>query len=155
MSASLPGTSLAYDRDFFELLAGSHLTLVGRPMALAVRDPAWLYEEAPFAVLAHDGTTDPRFIYANRTAQACFEYGWDEIVGLPSRLSAEAPARGERQALLDRVTRDGFAAGYAGVRVAKSGRRFWIEDGVVWRLLRADGSSAGQAASFPSWRDAG
>ncbi len=67
-------------------------------------------------------------LHANKAAQACFEYGWDEITSLPSRLSAERVDREERQKLLDEVARQGFAAGYSGLRIAKSGRRFWIED---------------------------
>jgi hypothetical protein len=43
-------------------------------------------------------------------------------------------------------------SGYRGVRVAKSGRRFVIEDGIVWELIDADGRRHGQAAAFSSWR---
>jgi hypothetical protein len=149
-----PGPGLAGDPGFFRLVVESHRAVVGVPLVPAPPDAAWLYARAPFALLAHDGGADPRFIYANRTAQACFEYPWDAIVGLPSRLSAEAPERAARQRLLDAVARDGFATGYRGVRIARSGRRFWIEDGVVWQLRRPDGSVAGQAAVFAAWRDA-
>jgi len=141
------------DPDFFELLSGSYRRLTGKALVGPGQGPDWLYEAAPFAVLAHDGAADPRFVYANRAAQGCFEYGWDEIVGLPSRFSAEKQERAERQLLLDRVTRDGYADGYRGIRIAKSGRRFWIEDGVVWQLLDQAGVAHGQAAMFPSWRD--
>ena len=82
-------------------------------------------------------------------------YSWDEFLALPSRLSAEPQDRAERQALLDAVARDGFHAGYRGVRVGKSGRRFLIEDGVVWELIDARGIRHGQAATFASWRDMG
>ena len=149
-----PEASLARDPDFFRLLVDSHARVVGAPLLPAPRDVDWLYAQAPFALLAHDGGADPRFTYANRTAQACFEYAWDEIVGLPSRLSAEAPERAARQRLLDAVARDGFATGYRGIRIARSGRRFWIEDGVVWQLRRPDGSVVGQVATFAAWRDA-
>lgn len=145
---------LALDPDFFTLLTGSHAGLVGRPLVPQGRDAAWLYREAPFAVLAHDTSPDPRFIYANRTAQACFGYDWAAITALPSRLSAEAPDRAERQALLDAVARDGFATGYRGLRIARSGDRFWIEDGVVWQLIDRDGRVRGQAATFARWRAA-
>jgi MEKHLA domain len=80
--------------------------------------------------------------------------GWDEIVSLPSRLSAEPVDREERQKLLDDVARQGFATGYSGLRIAKSGRRFWIEDGVVWQLIDEDSAVRGQAATFAKWRDA-
>ena len=114
--------------------------------------PSGFTPRAPFAVLAHDPSEDPKFIYANSCAQACFEYDWDEITKLPSRLSAEPADRAERQTLLDAVARHGFMSGYRGIRVAKSGRRFVIEDGIVWELIDADGRRHGQAATFSSWR---
>ena len=147
--------SLSHDAAFFRLLAESHRRLVGVPLVPEGRDAPWLYEEAPFAVVAHDTGADPRFVYANRTAQACFEYGFDEFVGLPSRLSAEAEERVARQKLLEEVTRKGFIADYRGVRIARSGRRFWIENAVVWQLIDAEGIYRGQAAAFASWRDVG
>jgi PAS domain S-box-containing protein len=137
------------DPDLFDLLNASHQRLLGRPLVPPGRDAAWLYDEAPFAVLAHNTDPDPRFTYANKAAQACFEYSWDEIIGLPSRLSAEAPAREERQRLLETVARNGYLRGYRGMRIAKSGRRFWIEDGVIWQLVDAQGLARGQAATFP------
>jgi hypothetical protein len=38
--------------------------------------------------------------------------------------------------------------------VARSGRRFRIENGVIWQLLDAHGKCHGQAAVFDSWRPA-
>src|ERR1700746_200330 len=55
----------------------------------------WLYQEAPFCALAHNTDRDPIFIYGNKAAQACFEYTWDELTSLRSRLSAEEPNRQE------------------------------------------------------------
>jgi len=136
------------------LLSSSYERFIGSPLAPAARDASWLYYDAPFAVVAHNTDADPRFIYANETAQKCFEYSWEEFTSLRSRFSAEAPNRAERQALLDAVTRNGFAKGYRGLRIAKSGRRFWIEQGTVWQLVDAAGQWRGQAAMFPSWRDA-
>lgn len=144
---------LRFDPDFFALITGSYARLVGRALVPPDRGAAWLYSHAPFAVLAHDADRDPRFVYANRTAQGCFEYSWREFISLPSRLSAEAGERAERQSLLDAVARDGFAPGYRGVRISKSGRRFRIENGLVWQLLDADGVARGQAATFASWSD--
>ena len=153
--------NLAYDPDFFELLVSSYRRTVGAEPAFLESGPpgqhpsaAWLYEEARHCVLAHNTDPDPLFIYANKAAQACFEYGWDEIVSLPSRLSAEPVDREDRQRLLDEVARHGFATGYSGFRIAKSGRRFFIEDGVVWQLIDGDGAVRGQAATFAKWRDA-
>lgn len=146
-------SDLSHDPDFFAVLTGSYARRLGEALVPDGADAAWLYEQAPFVVLAHDGAADPRFTYANRAAQACFGYTRAELVGLPSRLSAEAPERAERQRLLDAVTRDGFSRGYRGLRIAKDGRRFWIERAVVWQLDR-DGVVVGQAATFSEWRDA-
>jgi hypothetical protein len=142
------------DPEFFALLISSYRRTVGEEPPFLEGGEAtagWLYQQAPSAVLAHDTAAVPRFVYANRAAQACFEYAWDEIVGLPSHLSAEPGARAERQRLLEEVTARGFATNYAGVRIAKSGRRFRIEDGVVWQLADAEGIIRGQAASFRRW----
>jgi PAS domain S-box-containing protein len=139
------------DPSFFDLLAGSYARLLNRP--LGADSAAWLYHQAPFVVLAHNTDPDPRFIYANKAAQTCFGYSWDEFVGLPSRLSAEEILREKRQAVLEKVARDGFIAGYSGVRIAKSGRRFGISGAVIWQLIDEAGAIHGQAAAFSRWSD--
>lgn len=149
---------LHQNTDFFRLLVGSYLRLTGRPLLDPARPAAeamrWLYEDAPFCVLAHDTAASPVFMYANRTAQRCFGYDWDEFTQLESRLSAEAPNRVERQRLLETVQRNGFAEGYRGLRIAKGGRRFWIEEVTVWNLVDEAGVYHGQAATYRRWRDA-
>lgn len=149
--------SLALDADFCALLANSYLDRVGTPLldpALARADAArWLYEDAPFCVVAHNTDADPRFVYANRSAQRCFEYDWAEMTTLHSRLSAEQPNREERERLLESVRTRGFISDYRGLRIAKSGRRFWIENATVWNLVDRDGVYRGQAATFREWRD--
>jgi PAS domain-containing protein len=153
MTSSFDSRDLRTDSSFFDLLTGSYARIVGQPLVADGREPAWLYNEAPFAVLAHNTEPDPHFIYANSAAQACFDYTWSEFTSLPSRLSAEAPDRTERERLLDEVRRNGFMRGYRGQRIAKSGRRFWIEDGIVWQLIDTNGIVQGQAATFASWKD--
>lgn len=141
---------LRRDDGFAALLAGSFWRLTGR--VLGEPGAAWLYA-APFCLLAHDGAANPCFIYANAAAQACFEYSWEEFLHLPSRLSAEAPVREERERLLQAVRRQGFIENYAGVRIAKSGRRFVIENAVVWELVDETGVRFGQAAMFYGGQD--
>jgi MEKHLA domain len=149
--------NLSHDPDFFLLVSGAYQRLVGKPFSASVAGDAaadaaalarWVYEDAPFCLLAHNTAADPIFIYANRSAQSCFEYDWDEFIQIPSRLSAEAPDRAERQRLLDQVAANGFIGNYRGLRIAKSGRRFWIENATVWRLIDADGKLHGTAAMF-------
>jgi PAS domain-containing protein len=145
------------DGDFADLLTGSYQRVVGRlllPGTVAAGDASrWLYERAPFVLLAHDTSPDPVFIYANRAAQRCFEYDWSEFIGLPSRLSAERPNRDQRQAFMDEVLRRGFVDDYQGLRIARSGRRFRIEAATVWNLIDVDGDLRGQAALVPRWTD--
>jgi hypothetical protein len=156
-----PGPSdaaLARDPSFAGLLAQTYRERLGKDLVPAELDPdaaaLWLYEQAPFCLLVHNTAADPRFVYANRTAQACFEYGWDEITLLPSRQSAGPPDRAERQSFIEAVKRDGSATGYHGLRAARSGRQFWIEDVTMWQLVDASGALRGQAAVYGRWTDA-
>jgi len=107
---------------------------------------------APFALLSHGTGNDPLFTYANRTAQSLFEMDWAEITGMPSRLSAQAPLQAERDALLKRVAEQGYIDDYTGIRIAASGRRFYIEQATVWNLLDNRQQPCGQAAMFGLWR---
>jgi hypothetical protein len=104
--------SLRFDQTFHELLVGSYQRFFGHSLVLygpnAEHSAWWLYVTDPSAILAHNAAPDPISIYRNKDAQQLFEYWWDELVALPSRLSAEAPERGERQRFLERVNRDGL-----------------------------------------------
>ncbi|WP_433558471.1 MEKHLA domain-containing protein [Pseudonocardia xinjiangensis] len=146
--------SSAEDPDFFRLLVDSHQRFVGAPLVDPAATARWLYEDAPFGLLAHDADADPRFVYANRTAQRCFEYGWDEFTGLRSRLSAEPDRQEDRNRLLAEVREHQFSTGYRGLRIARSGRRFWIEDVTMWNLVSVGGVRIGQAAVFYRYSDA-
>jgi MEKHLA domain len=142
---------------FAGLLAASYATVVGEPLVpKGMSDTAaatWLYE-APFGLLAHDTSPDPLFVYANLTAQERFEYSWDEFVGLPSRLSAGGQDREERRVFMEAVRLRGYVDGYRGLRITKSGRRFWIEGTTVWNLIRPQSALVGQAALIRRWADA-
>ena len=135
------------------LLLASYQRLLGRPLLdLAPGDdPGRALYAAPFVLLSHGTEADPLFSYANRTAQALFGYPWETFVGLPSRLSAEPLVREERERLLWRVADQGFIDDYAGVRVAADGRRFRIQEAVVWNLVDETGTLQGQAACFHQW----
>jgi hypothetical protein len=146
--------SSPYDAWFSTLLTESYKAITGSslpPDSTASEElPFWLYR-APFCLLAQDCAADPRFVYANLAAQRLFACCWQELVGMPSRLSAEAEEREQRQELMDSVLARGYVSGYRGRRVTKSGEFFWIEDTTVWNLVDADGTLYGQAAVFPRW----
>ena len=156
-----PGPSdiaLARDLGFVGLLTRTYRERLRNELVPSGLDPAaaarWLYEQAPFCLLVHNVAADPRFVYANRIAQVCFGYGWHEITCLPSRQSAAPSDQAERQRLIEAVTRKGFATGYRGLRTARSGRRFWIEDVTMWQLVDTSGTLRGQAAAYGHWSDA-
>ncbi|MDB5385463.1 MAG: hypothetical protein JWM11_1109, partial [Planctomycetaceae bacterium] len=58
----------------------------------------------------------------------------------------------ERARLLERTTRDGFVDDYQGIRVSTTGRRFRIDQALVWNLVDAQGNRVGQAATFSDWQ---
>lgn len=130
-------------------IAESFARLTGRPLIDPAADDAvaalW---HASDVIVAHGVEDDPVFFFGNAAALAAFETDLDDFTRMPSRLSAEAPDRAERQRLLDRVSRAGFIDDYAGVRVTRNGRRFRIEQAIVWNLLDAAGVRHGQAATF-------
>jgi len=130
------------------LIAESYRHLLGEPLVAPSPDVVAALWQAPAAIVAHGTEADPVFFFGNRRALELFEYDVAGFTRTPSRLSAEAPLREERQALLDRVSAQGFIRDYAGVRIAASGRRFRIADAVVWNLVDAGGERRGQAAMF-------
>ncbi len=133
------------------LVAQSFRRLLGRDLVPESTDLVAALWQAPAVIVAHGTEADPLFFFGNRAALARFACPVERFVGMPSRLSAEAPERAERQALLDRVASHGFIADYAGVRVAANGERFRIEQAVVWNLVDAAGALHGQAATFTRW----
>jgi hypothetical protein len=136
-----------------DLIAASHRRLTGRPLVEPDGDVAQALWAAPRVIIAHATEADPVFFFGNRAALARFEMTLDAFTAMPSRLSAEPMLREERQALLDRVRRDGFVEDFVGVRISATGRRFRVERAVVWNLLGDDGVVHGQAATFERWVD--
>jgi hypothetical protein len=133
------------------LLARSHLRLTGRALVPEGGDLVQALWTAPHVIVAHGTQADPVFFFGNRAALARFETDWATFTAMSSRLSAEPMLRAQRQALLDRVARDGFIADYAGIRIAVTGRRFRIEGATVWMLIDSAGAVHGQAAAFDRW----
>ena len=111
---------------------------------------------AELVLLAHDGADPssdpgPRLIYANRAALRLWQRPWAELVGMPSRLTAEPAERASRrQALLAAQAKEAIA-GYSGIRIDSRGRRFQIEGARLWTLRDEAGQPCGQAACFSRW----
>jgi len=133
--------------DLEALLTTSYAGVVGRDLIADAGGPLYA---APGVVLMHGIQPDPVFCYANRAAQTLWGYGWDEFIALPSRLSAQVEAQADRERLLAEARTRGFITDYAGIRIAKDGRRFRIAHVVLWNVVVA-GVRHGQAAVFSSW----
>lgn len=134
-------------------LARSFRTFVGRDLA-PPGEPLELAERlfgAPFALVSHGVEVDPVLNYGNATALALWEMDFADFTRTPSRVTAEPPLREARARLLAAVAEKGFIDHYAGVRIAASGRRFHIENVVVWTVVGSDGAPRGQAAMFDQW----
>jgi predicted DCC family thiol-disulfide oxidoreductase YuxK len=108
--------------------------------------------DAPFALVSHGLETDPIFNYGNQTALDLWEFSWDEFVQLPSRLSAEPIAQEDRDRLLAIANTQGYISDYQGIRISRSGKRFWVDHLILWKVISPAGESLGQAATFPHWR---
>jgi len=137
-----------------QLLLDSFARLLGRDLVsrdASAADQARRVFEVPFVVVSHGTEADPVLNYGNATALRLWEMDWTTFVQTPSRLTAEPVHRDERARLLERTRRDGFVDDYAGIRVSRSGRRFRIEQAIIWNLVDADGHLRGQAATFDRW----
>lgn len=133
------------------LLADSFRHFTGKALVPDHGDLAQALWQAPLAIVAHGTQPDPIFFFGNRMALTLFETAPTDFIAMPSRLSAEPGLRAERAELMARVTRDGFIADYAGIRISATGKRFRIERAIVWNLLDEAGVLHGQAAAFSEW----
>ncbi len=136
------------------LMNSSFQKLLGYPLLAAGTDDISFAEHlfhAPFVLLSHNTASDPIFNYANAKGLELFELNWQELLNLPSRLSAEPVNQAERDRLLAQVTRQGFINNYEGVRISKNGKRFQIRNAIVWNLTDSHGVYQGQAARFSEW----
>lgn len=106
--------------------------------------------DLPAVVLSHDGDQDPHFVYANRAAADLWRMGVDELIGMPSRLSAPPEHQASRASMLKDAAGFGVLRDYSGERIAKDGTRFMIENATLWTVDFPHGQ--GQAVVFSEWR---
>ena len=149
-----PGPDNLYLVDHMALLRRSLRKLTGRDLLdgeTTDADAARRLFHAQFALLSHNRAPDPILTYGNLKALALFDLSWEELTAMPSRLTAEAPDRDERERLLAQVAAKGYIDDYCGVRISSKGRRFRIERARVWSLIDKNGDACGQAAAFSAW----
>ena len=104
-----------------------------------------------FPVLAHGREQDPKLSYANAAALQLWASHWDELIGMPSRLTAPDSERAERSSTLGQAKRLDAVQNYRGIRISRKGRRFMINKARIWTLWDAEEQVCGQAACFSDW----
>lgn len=107
--------------------------------------------EAPFVVVSHGIETDPIFNYGNQIALNLWELDWHQFTQTPSRRTAEQAEQADREILLQQAREKGLIRNYQGVRISSTGKRFRIENVILWDVLDESGQQCGQAATFDRW----
>ncbi len=140
--------------EWSQLLLNSYRQWVGRDLLQRAGGPeeeAHTLFLAPFVVVSHGTEEDPILNYGSHLALSLWEMTWDELLQTPSRLTAEVVNRAEREWMLERARTRGYIENYRGVRISNSGRRFLIENAIVWSVIDQTGHRQGQAATFSHW----
>ena len=138
-----------------QLLLSSFHKWTGRHL---LGDRATLAEQSrelfisPLVVISHGIEEDPVLNYGNQAALGLWEMSWSEFIRTPSQRTAEPAHQAERAGLLRTVAERGYFDSYRGVRISASGRRFLIEEALVWNVIDDSGRRVGQAAAFSRWR---
>lgn len=107
--------------------------------------------QSPCVVVSHGIEEDPLLNYGNQVALELWEMTWEQLVMTPSRLTAEPVNRAEREWMLEQAKTRGYLDTYQGVRITSTGRRFLVENAVIWNVLDGKGQRVGQAATFSQW----
>lgn len=140
--------------EWTQWILNSYRHWIGRELLERVGEPDFQAQalfEAPFVVVSHGREDDPILNYGNQMALDLWEMTWDRLVHTPSRLTAEPVNRAEREWMLEQARRRGYLDTYHGVRISATGRRFLVEDALIWNVVDHQGQGVGQAATFSRW----
>ncbi|KEQ27439.1 MEKHLA domain-containing protein [Paenibacillus tyrfis] len=147
----LPNGGVGVGPDHAERLIHSYRRLTGNELLPGPESSGSLTERlflSPIVVLSHGTEDDPVLNYGNQAALNLWEMDWETFTRTPSRYTAEEMERTQRVQLLKKVQEQGYADDYTGIRISRSGRRFYIKKATVWNITDEDGRYAGQAACF-------
>ena len=70
---------------------------------------------------------------------------------MPSRKTAQEVVQAERNRLLLDTQTKGFS-NFSGIRITSTGKRFYIENGIIWNILDEKDQYCGQAAVYSKYR---
>ena len=102
-------------------------------------------------ILAHDNADDPALNYANAAALQLWDSQWDEMIGMPSRLTAPSQERRQRLVVLNNAKEQKGIKNYQGIRINRKGQLFMIKNARIWTIWNERGIACGQAATFDNW----
>ena len=77
---------------------------------------------------------------------------WTQFAATPSRLTAEPVNQAERARMLRQAETMGYIRNYRGIRISSTGRRFLVDDAIVWNIIDEQDVLHGQAATFSTWK---
>lgn len=135
-----------------DLIASNYKKFTGKAL-LEDNDTPSIQElfTAPLIILSHGVEDDPLFNFSSQRGLDLFDYDFEDFILLPSRKSAEMVEREERDSLFKEVEERGFITNYRGIRVTSTGKRFYIENALIWNLTDRQGRYYGQAAAFSKY----
>ncbi len=154
IETSVPDNKNGYLKDYIYLITNSLKKLANIEIVdftLSLEEQAKQAFHSDYVLLAHNGSDDPIFNYANQAALTLFEMPWEEFTNMPSRYSAESDERGKREKFLADVAEKGYSKDYSGIRISKTGRRFVIKNVMLWNVYDSDNNRIGQAAMFEEY----
>ena len=140
--------------EWSQLLLNSFRHWTTRELLERVGDPdcqAHKLYRSPFVVVSHGMEEDPLLNYGNQVALELWELTWEKLITTPSQLTAEPINRAEREWMLEQARTRGYLDTYRGVRITSTGRRFLVENALIWNVVDAKGQRVGQAATFSQW----
>ena len=140
--------------EWSQLLLNSFRHWTARELLERVGDPdcqAHKLYRSPFVVVSHGMEEDPLLNYGNQVALELWEVTWEKLITTPSQLTAEPINRAEREWMLEQARTRGYLDTYRGVRITSTGRRFLVENALIWNVVDAKGQRVGQAATFSEW----
>lgn len=129
-----------------EIVKNSYRKLIGESLPLSSNmNLIEAFDECIYPIASHDNSDEPLFNYANKAALLLFKMTYEQMIGLPSKVSALPVNQEERSFLLKQVAEHGFIQHYQGKRVASDQSIFHIQDATVWNLMNLDQKFCGQA----------
>ncbi len=102
-------------------------------------------------ILAHDNSKDPILVYANALALKLWEKTWEEMIGMPSRLTAPEEEQKQREIAIKNALNKISITNYEGIRITSTGKLFLIKKAKIWKIWDEQSQTFGQAASFLNW----